>query len=110
MAQLMAECDFSIGAAGATSWERCCLGVPTALLVLAENQKFAAGLLSEAKAVVMVSPEEGLLPQLKLIIERAVDSPNYLKVLSESAQLITDGTGGEYIGSLITKFDRIDGC
>ncbi|WP_434701026.1 UDP-2,4-diacetamido-2,4,6-trideoxy-beta-L-altropyranose hydrolase [Pseudomonas sp. D1-36] len=110
MAQLMAECDLSIGAAGATSWERCCLGVPTALLVLAENQKFAANLLSDAKAVVMVSHEEGLLPQLKLIIEHAVNSPNYLKVLSESAQLITDGTGSEYIESLITKFDRIDGC
>src|SRR5690606_35975420 len=28
MAQRMAESDFAIGAAGSTSWERCCLGLP----------------------------------------------------------------------------------
>ncbi|HEX5737207.1 MAG TPA: UDP-2,4-diacetamido-2,4,6-trideoxy-beta-L-altropyranose hydrolase, partial [Hydrogenophaga sp.] len=35
MAQVMANCDLAIGAAGSTSWERCCLGVPTIMLVLA---------------------------------------------------------------------------
>jgi len=38
MAQLMAESDLAIGAAGSTSWERCCLGLPTLLIVAADNQ------------------------------------------------------------------------
>jgi spore coat polysaccharide biosynthesis predicted glycosyltransferase SpsG len=38
MAELMVESDFAIGAAGSTSWERCCLGLPSIIVVLAENQ------------------------------------------------------------------------
>ena len=41
MARIMAEADLCIGAAGSTSWERCCLGLPTLTFVLAENQKIA---------------------------------------------------------------------
>ncbi|NRB57877.1 MAG: UDP-2,4-diacetamido-2,4,6-trideoxy-beta-L-altropyranose hydrolase, partial [Salinicola sp.] len=38
MAKRMSEADLAIGAAGSTSWERCCLGLPTLMLVLADNQ------------------------------------------------------------------------
>ncbi|WP_285163089.1 UDP-2,4-diacetamido-2,4,6-trideoxy-beta-L-altropyranose hydrolase [Shewanella goraebulensis] len=38
MAQLMMEHDVSIGAAGTTSWERACLGLPSIMIPLAENQ------------------------------------------------------------------------
>jgi len=38
MASLMVAADFCIGAAGSTAWERCALGLPSAMLVLAENQ------------------------------------------------------------------------
>jgi UDP-2,4-diacetamido-2,4,6-trideoxy-beta-L-altropyranose hydrolase len=39
LAALMAKADLAIGAGGATSWERCCLGLPTLVITLAENQK-----------------------------------------------------------------------
>lgn len=39
LAPLMAKADFAIGAGGATSWERCCLGLPSAVITLAENQR-----------------------------------------------------------------------
>lgn len=38
MSKLMMEHDFFIGAGGATSWERACLGMPSAVVELAENQ------------------------------------------------------------------------
>jgi UDP-2,4-diacetamido-2,4,6-trideoxy-beta-L-altropyranose hydrolase len=38
MAKLMMDADFSIGAAGSASWERCCLGLPSLLFSLADNQ------------------------------------------------------------------------
>jgi len=50
MARLMADSDLAIGAAGATSWERCCLGLPTLLMVLADNQIKIAHTLFEAQA------------------------------------------------------------
>lgn len=39
LAPLMVQADLAIGAGGATSWERCCLGLPTLVITLAENQK-----------------------------------------------------------------------
>ncbi len=39
MAEIMANADLAIGAAGATTWERCCLGLPSIVIQLAENQK-----------------------------------------------------------------------
>jgi UDP-2,4-diacetamido-2,4,6-trideoxy-beta-L-altropyranose hydrolase len=38
LAPLIAKADLSIGASGTTSWERCCLGLPSIVITLAENQ------------------------------------------------------------------------
>lgn len=38
MARLMLNADMAIGAGGATTWERCLLGLPTLTVVVAENQ------------------------------------------------------------------------
>lgn len=38
MAEIMSKSDVCIGAAGSTSWERCCLGLPTLTVGVAENQ------------------------------------------------------------------------
>jgi len=35
----MLKADLAIGAGGATSWERCCLGLPSLIITMAENQK-----------------------------------------------------------------------
>jgi UDP-2,4-diacetamido-2,4,6-trideoxy-beta-L-altropyranose hydrolase len=39
LAPLMAQADLGIGAAGTTSWERICLGLPTIAASIAENQR-----------------------------------------------------------------------
>ncbi len=39
LAQLMVHADLAIGAGGATSWERCCLGLPALVITVANNQK-----------------------------------------------------------------------
>ena len=39
MAKIMSNSDLCIGAAGSTSWERCCLGLPTITFAIANNQK-----------------------------------------------------------------------
>lgn len=38
MSELMIQADVAIGAAGATTWERCALGLPTVIIKTAENQ------------------------------------------------------------------------
>lgn len=97
MAQLMSDSDFAIGAAGSTSWERCCLGVPTAMIVLADNQRFAAGLLEQAKAVVSLSAGKDFTLELASVIDEAVRKPEFLKVMSERAKVIVAGAGCEQV-------------
>ena len=57
MARLTAEADIGIGAAGSSSWERCTLGLPSLLVVVAENQRAAAAALAEAGAALVVDAE-----------------------------------------------------
>lgn len=38
MARLMAEADLAVGAGGATTWERCFLGLPCLTVIVADNQ------------------------------------------------------------------------
>lgn len=52
MAELMTSSDIAIGAAGSSTWERCCLGLPTLQVVIADNQKTIARKLSAAGAVI----------------------------------------------------------
>ncbi len=93
MAHLMADCDLAIGAAGSTSWERCALGVPTFLAVLAENQKAAAKAITDRGAAEVVFPSEALHGTLQAQIQRLLDNPAYLQSLSENAAAICDGQG-----------------
>ena len=42
MAEIMAKSDLSIGAAGVSSWERCSVGLPSLVIVTADNQDLIA--------------------------------------------------------------------
>ncbi len=52
MAELMAAADLAIGAGGAATWERCCLGLPSIILVIADNQSKAAADLEAAGVII----------------------------------------------------------
>ncbi|MBL8370323.1 MAG: UDP-2,4-diacetamido-2,4,6-trideoxy-beta-L-altropyranose hydrolase [Burkholderiaceae bacterium] len=101
MAQLMADSDLAIGAAGATSWERCCLGLPTAIIVVAENQRYAADLLGKTGAVETIFLGATLVKSLSEIVLSSVKYRDYLKNLANRAAEITDGRGAGYISNLL---------
>lgn len=102
MARLMADSDLAIGAAGATSWERCCLGLPTAMIVLAENQQHAARLLEQANAVRMLDLTPNLQNRLAELINEIVTTETCLAQLRDSASTVTDGKGCERVEDWLT--------
>lgn len=57
MASLMLKHDIAIGAPGTTSWERACLGLPSILIPLADNQTTICAQLLSHKAIMKVSLE-----------------------------------------------------
>ena len=94
MSELMLNADIAIGAGGSTSWERCCLGLPTLLCVLADNQKGAAERLEELGAVIII---KNLKTDLQLIIENS----DYLNIMSNNAKSICDGLGCKRVVSYV---------
>lgn len=91
MAQLMAESDLCIGAAGSTSWERCCLGLPAIQLVLADNQKEAALALTEMSAALSINLSTYFTTDLKLLID-CLDTL-CMKTLTNRSAAICNGHG-----------------
>lgn len=93
MAQLMVDSDVAIAAAGSTSWELCCLGVPSILLCVAENQRTAIKALSAASAVLQVD----FMGLEKINKNQLIDSinnfANRMEDLTISASAVTDGDG-----------------
>lgn len=96
MARRMADSDLVIGAAGSTSWERCCLGLPTLMVVLAENQQAGAQALEAAHAAHLIRAVSDIATQLPLAVRELMDSDGQSR-MSLAASAITNGQGVEKI-------------
>jgi UDP-2,4-diacetamido-2,4,6-trideoxy-beta-L-altropyranose hydrolase len=95
MARRMADADLIIGAAGSSSWERCCLGVPTIICVLAENQQEGALALQQTGAAIIAQSarEIGLLLEDLTVREPA----RHLEAMCRAARMVVDGHGATIV-------------
>ncbi|GAB1261942.1 UDP-2,4-diacetamido-2,4,6-trideoxy-beta-L-altropyranose hydrolase [Aurantivibrio plasticivorans] len=94
MAQLMAQSDLAIGAAGATSWERCCVGLPTIMLILADNQaKVAYGLGSIGAVEIVDRTILSIKTALNSKIKQFLDDPKSIARSINLAASVLDGKG-----------------
>jgi UDP-2,4-diacetamido-2,4,6-trideoxy-beta-L-altropyranose hydrolase len=99
MAEIMANADLAIGAAGATTWERCCLGLPTIQFVIAENQRQIANALTQDKIVVLMQEIEQL-PGL------VINASSKIKALSERSAKLCDGRGANRLLDYLLGQDK----
>jgi UDP-2,4-diacetamido-2,4,6-trideoxy-beta-L-altropyranose hydrolase len=104
MARLTAEADAAIGAAGSSTWERCTLGLPTLMLVLAENQRAAAETLAEREAALVV---DAGAPDFEPLFDRALmrittDAALRRQLATASAELC-DGLGAPRVAEAFLK-------
>lgn len=101
MAQRMADSDLAIGAAGSTSWERCCLGLPTLMVVLADNQKEVAVHLEKTGSANYLVINDQLPKQIKYRLQYFLNKSQRLRKMSIKASEITSGQGVEHVVALI---------
>jgi len=108
MAQLMAENDLMIGAFGTTSWERCCLGLPSVALVVADNQQAIADGLAEKGAALCPGrwPDAGADAVVDAVLDLLSDPDAYLR-MSKIASSTVDGKGlGRVVGAIEKLFSE----
>ena len=54
IADLMARCTAAIGAAGTSTWERCAMGLPSIVVITADNQRKMAADLAQIGAIMLL--------------------------------------------------------
>lgn len=86
---ILAESDLAIGAAGSSAWERCALGLPTLMIMLADNQKDIAFVLSQCNAVILVNEVSEINEQIDLLLS---DRDKLINI-GKSASEICKGDG-----------------
>jgi UDP-2,4-diacetamido-2,4,6-trideoxy-beta-L-altropyranose hydrolase/UDP-4-amino-4,6-dideoxy-N-acetyl-beta-L-altrosamine N-acetyltransferase len=95
MAEIMANSDIAIGAAGSTTWERCCLGLPTIQIITAKNQLFSAETLARHNIVKLAKE----IKETTYLLESSFE---WVKSVSSSALEICDGMGSYKVFNKMT--------
>lgn len=89
MANFMGQFSLVIGAPGSTSWERACLGIPSILIPIADNQNDISKALVNAQAVKLIKLED-ISNQLISSIEYL---DNHWEYYSKQNFVLCDGMG-----------------
>jgi len=100
MAGMMSAADLAIGAGGVSTWERCCLGLPSVIIVVADNQRGIAAAVAAAGAAITIDSRG---PEKQSEIRRALallwtDRHRYA-AMSRAAAAICDGLGTQRVAS-----------
>ncbi len=94
MPELMAKADLSIGAAGATTWERCCLGLPAIVYRVADNQARIAEALSQHDAAWVMGDAASMNGgELIKALETLSSDHDRRSQMAEMASSMADGEG-----------------
>ena len=98
VAELMGEADLAIGAAGSSSFERCCLGLPSLLVIAADNQCDIAAALIDAGAAELVEPGD-LARSVARGVKRLCAGAQARVAMAEAAARLCDGRGAARVAS-----------
>lgn len=102
ISELMTSADMAFGAAGTSSWERCCLGLPTVLISVAPNQEKIASELANANAAISLGQFCKISgASVADIISSLNSMPRRLIEIANSAANVCDGRGVHRISELL---------
>lgn len=104
VAALMAETDVAISGAGSTCWELCFMGVPSLVIILADNQARiadglgAAGIADNLGWFTTLTPE-----RLKGRLKTLLADPRRREAMSKAGRAIIDGRGAQRVASAMVE-------
>jgi len=94
MPELMAWADVAIAGAGSTCWELAFMGLPSIVMVLAENQKYIAEYLDAQGAAVYlgIGQSIGVPEASQSLVKLLIDSERRITI-SRTGKMLVDGRG-----------------
>ncbi len=93
-AAVMAEADVAVGGGGVMALERCCLGIPSVLLILSQNQRANAVALDASGAALVVGDAATADPEAVAAALRSLMSDDdRRRQMAERALAVCDGLG-----------------
>ncbi len=108
LAELMAAADIALGAGGSTHWERCCLGLPSVVVTLADNQVPSTSALAEDGYVLYLGDAANVsVEQLYQGIAVMIYSPWMLKSFSRKCAELVDGLGAMRVANNLIGADIV---
>lgn len=98
MARVTGAADIVVGAPGSASYERCCLGRPALLIVVADNQLHNAASLEKAGAAIVLGKlSHDTASRVATAIRMLAENPTKLREMHISAAAICDGNGADRV-------------
>jgi len=104
MAKLMLNADIAFGSGGTTTWERCCLGLPSLLVISAVNQVDIVENLHSDGIIISLgwySKLESL--NIRKSLEKLITNHLELLSMSEKSFNVCDGLGVHRVASNLNK-------
>lgn len=104
MAARMLAADLAVGAGGSSAWERCCLGLPSVTVVLADNQRASVRLGHRAGVLVDGGDLRAAngLESMATALQALRDDPAARECMAQAAMAMVDGQGAHRVAACIT--------
>jgi UDP-2,4-diacetamido-2,4,6-trideoxy-beta-L-altropyranose hydrolase len=96
VAELMQESDLAIGSGGTTTWERCCLGLPTIVVITANNQIELSEQASVLGVISLLGRSEQVQPtDIQNKVLHLMGNPDEILDMSARGMHLVDGLGAD---------------
>ena len=117
MPELMAWADIAVSASGSSSWELCFMGVPSLLIVLADNQRPIAEGLANQRAIIDLGWHGSLQPmRITQSLQLILSDLDKRQQFSQTGRRLVDGAGAKAVAmqlqgySLNLRVVQADDC
>lgn len=104
VAQLMARASVGVGSAGSTTWERLCVGLPSVLVMVADNQQTIVETVSNMQCAVYLGKSENVSGTDFLnAIKNLMQHSNMCEEMRKSGMELVDGLGCQRVVDIMLK-------
>ena len=109
LADLMAQADLAVGAGGGTTWERLCMGLPSLVLSIAENQVPTCEALASSELIRYLGDAHKLdVAAIESALLEVLAVAGQLHALSTSYNSLVDGRGADRVAEAIDPTPAVE--